>query len=114
MTKEKCPSCNKAVDETKQCIWYMGKSWHKKCFLKKKIPEFDDKKKWTKEEIKNLWYGYHRTKQQKEEFRKGHIFLKHIQNHLKEDKYKDAEPKGQAICKICKKTADEIYEAEKK
>jgi hypothetical protein len=42
---------------------------------------------------------------------KEEIFVEHIQNHLKEDKYKDAEPKGKVICKICKKDIDEIYEA---
>jgi hypothetical protein len=45
---------------------------------------------------------------------KEEIFVEHIQNHLKEDKYKDTEPKGKVICKICKKDIDEIYEAEKK
>lgn len=43
---------------------------------------------------------------------KEEIFVEHIKNHLKENKYKDAEPKGQVICKICNKTIDEIYEAE--
>lgn len=35
----------------------------------------------------------------------GHIFIRHIQDHLKEGE--------QVICKICNKTADDIYEEDK-
>lgn len=35
----------------------------------------------------------------------GHIFIKHIENHLKEGE--------QVICKICNKTVDDIYEEDK-
>ena len=37
-------------------------------------------------------------------------FVKHIESHLKEDKYKDVEPKGKVICKICGKTVEQIAE----
>ena len=43
----------------------------------------------------------------------GKVFIEHIQRHLDEDKYKDAEPKGKIICKICGKTVEQIYEVEK-
>lgn len=36
MNKEKCPSCNMEVSETKKSIWYMGKLLHRKCFDKNK------------------------------------------------------------------------------
>ena len=45
---------------------------------------------------------------------KGDILIEHIENHLKEDKYKNCELKGKVICKICNKTADEIYEKYKR
>jgi len=43
------------------------------------------------------------------------IFVRHIQDHLTEGRYKSIifPPDAKVICKICNKTIDEIYEEER-
>lgn len=43
------------------------------------------------------------------------IFVQHIQDHLKKGRYKSMlfPPDAKVMCKICKKTIDEIYEEER-
>jgi len=44
----------------------------------------------------------------------GEAFIRHIEDHLKEEQHKNSEPKGKAICKICGKTAEQIFTEEQK
>ena len=47
-----------------------------------------------------------------EEIDRALIFVRHVQDHLTEGRYKSMifPPDAVVICKICKKTIDEIYE----
>jgi len=50
-----------------------------------------------------------------EEKDRAYIFFRHIEDHLKKGRYKSMifPPDAKVMCKICKKTIDEIYEEER-